>query len=992
MSRLFTLPLKYQLAFLFSLLGVFATGIILYSGLVQRERVLLDARQEAESLAALLTVRQQCMVSATEQLMLVLSRMPEVKNRQVGSLETLLGQIIKQNPEYSTIFVTDRSGEIWASALPIKFLRISDQETFNRALERGRFTSGQYRKGQFSGRQILSFYYPYRGSNGEIAGQIILGVDLDYLWRAEANSLLPLKANYLLMDYEGVILDAGIHPEFIGRMYGEEAFARMRNGPETDTVIGVGLDRQKRLVCYRKLRLPGEAEPYLYVRAGVPLDAVLSQANRELIGNLAIFLSALLAVLGLGWFVGKRSITDRVALLEKSSLRLAEGDLTVRVGALVPGGELGTLARNFDHMAEQLAQRARDISDSRATLRQIIDTLPQAIFWKDRASVYLGCNKNFLQSVGLAKFKQIVGRTDYDLPWLRAEAEAYRRDDQEVIAGNRAKRHIIEPLQRADGERLWVDTTKVPLLDKEGQVVGLLGVYEDITERKLAEEALRRSEEFIRKVLDTVDEGFIVVDREYKIVTANKAFCGQLGRTCEELVGKSCLEVAQGAFKPCHGEGEECAVRRVFETGQPQAARHSHADSGGRLIHVETKAFPLQDEKGEIISVVEMITDITEKITLEEERFKRQKIEAIGTLAGGIAHDFRNLLQGVFGFMSLAKGELDREGEAYTLLAQAERALQLTMNLTSQLLTFAKGGSPAKERLDLVQVIETSARFALSGSPSSYSFSHDEDLLPVDADPGQLAQVVQNIVLNASQAMPEGGIVEISLRNLELKPGENPLLPGGGRFVAIVIEDSGSGIPEEYRAKIFDPYFTSKEDGSGLGLATSYSIVQKHGGAIEVKSRQGKGSAFFIYLPCSEAEEREEVQVPVPEVVGKKRILLMDDEKMVREVAVRMVEALGHEITCAQHGEEAIELFGQARQSGNPFDLVILDLTVKGGMGGEQAAAILRQMEPQVKLVVSSGYSDNSLIADYQAHGFARALNKPYLLEDLRACINSLLG
>ncbi|MDA8432541.1 MAG: PAS domain S-box protein, partial [Nitrospiraceae bacterium] len=597
-------------------------------------------------------------------------------------------------------------------------------------------------------------------------------------------------------------------------------------------------------------------------------------------------------------------------------------------------------AQLFSQITREIEDRKRAedaLHISRNMLRQVLNTMPQSIFWKDRECVYLGCNDVFAKAVGIDNPAEIVGKTDFDLPWPRPEAEAYRADDQEVMAANRPKRNIIEPLQQADGTRIWIDTSKVPLVDREGRVFGVLGVYEDITSRKLAEEKLKKSEaqlresqtvarlgswdldlvtkrlewsdetyalfdlspedflpsfdefarmvhpgdadairnafdhalasdadpyhvtvriindsgrqwvmeafgavrrgsdgralsifgtaqditvrkeaeekirvseQFIRRILDTVDDGFIVVDRDYRILTVNRAYCEQIGGCEEGVVGKHCYEISHNSLRPCFEQGEECAVRQVFETGEPYSSLHRHEDANGDILYVETKAYPIRDASGEITSAIETISNITEKHLLEEERLKTQKLESIGTLAGGIAHDFNNLLQSIFGYISMAKLRISNPRESLSVLSQAEKALVMAVNLTKQLLTFSKGGKPVTKPVSLPAVIENASNFALSGSRSSCRFEFERGLWRVDADEGQLGQVIQNIVLNADQAMPEGGVVLVAARNIVKQEKENPQLPAGS-YVEISVKDTGVGIPEKYLQKIFDPYFTT---------------------------------------------------------------------------------------------------------------------------------------------------------------------------------------
>jgi len=514
----------------------------------------------------------------------------------------------------------------------------------------------------------------------------------------------------------------------------------------------------------------------------------------------------------------------------------------------------------------------------------------------------------------------------------------------------------------------------------------------DITASKKAGEKIRQSEEFIRSILDTVDEGFIVIDRDYRIMTANRAYCGQVDRPCDDVIGRHCFEISHKTNRPCYEEGEECAVHKVLETGNPHVVLHKHADHEGHVLYVETKGFPIKDAGGSVISVIETINNITEKHLLEEERLKTQKLESIGTLAGGIAHDFNNLLQGIFGYISMAKMTLDRKEKSLAMLEQAEKALHQSVNLTTQLLTFSKGGKPVKKRISLEPVIQNAAKFALSGSRSVCTILVDYGLWQAEADEGQISQVIQNIVLNADQAMPEGGQVEITAKNVHASDKTLSQSLQKGNYVVILIKDSGIGISDQYFGKIFDPYFTTKEKGSGLGLATSYSIIKNHNGMIEVSSTKDKGSTFSIYIPAL-AEQKEDPVMPATAATAMRtgRVLLMDDEQVVREVAGELIKALGHEVEFAAHGDEAVDKFKTAQQGGKPFDLVILDLTIRGGMGGVETVRQLLKIDPQVKAIVSSGYSDDAATANYEKQGFRTFLKKPYDLEALREVLNKLI-
>jgi signal transduction histidine kinase len=408
-----------------------------------------------------------------------------------------------------------------------------------------------------------------------------------------------------------------------------------------------------------------------------------------------------------------------------------------------------------------------------------------------------------------------------------------------------------------------------------------------------------------------------------------------------------------------------------------------------KMLQLEEKNRMLEHD------IVERIRAEEERRRLEEQLHQAQRLESVGTLAGGIAHDFNNLLQGIFGYIAMARLDLDKTGKAYALLEKAEEALTRSVSLTTQLLTFAKGGKPVKKLIKLRPLIETSVNLALSGSSVDCVMNIADDLWLVEADERQITQVIQNIVMNAMDAMPTGGTVIISAVNEVIPKGLKPSLPAGGCFVRIAIQDSGIGIPEQYMSRIFDPYFTTKQRGSGLGLASSYSIVNNHEGSIEATSEANKGSTFVIYLPGAKSTVAEEAAKEAPSTtcvpMKRAKVLVMDDEEIVQSVAKEMLLALGHEVECTADGNEAIEAFKAAMEAGRPFDITILDLTVKRGMGGEETLRKLKEIDPDAKVIVSSGYSDDPVISDYRSYGFAAFLNKPYRTKELRDTLQALI-
>ena len=386
-----------------------------------------------------------------------------------------------------------------------------------------------------------------------------------------------------------------------------------------------------------------------------------------------------------------------------------------------------------------------------------------------------------------------------------------------------------------------------------------------------------------------------------------------------------------------------------------------------------------------------VIKDMTQQKKMEEEILRVRKLESINLLAGGIAHDFNNILSAILGNVSLAKMYTEPGDRISARLETAEKAVMRARDLTCQLLTFAKGGLPVKETTSLVSVTRDSCDFALRGSNVICSLSLAEDLWPVEVDVGQISQVLNNMMINAKEAMADGGIVELVAENKLLDSADNIPLRSGG-YVLITIRDRGAGIPEEHLNKIFDPYFTTKTTGNGLGLATSHSIIRKHGGHIMVESQPDAGTIFRIYLPASKRELPKVVDADPVAIAGRGKILIMDDEEMIRDMAGDMLRHLHYEVHLAKDGLEAIAAISQATQAGEPFDAVIMDLTIPGGCGGKEVIKEVRKIDPQVKAIVSSGYSNDPIMADFTKHGFDGVVTKPYGIEELSEVIHKVIS
>jgi PAS domain S-box-containing protein len=627
-------------------------------------------------------------------------------------------------------------------------------------------------------------------------------------------------------------------------------------------------------------------------------------------------------------------------------------------------------------------QAEEELRNSRNMLQIVLDTIPSGVFWKNRDSIYRGANRTWLAWTGLKFSEEVIGKSDYELPWSKEEADSFREDDKTVMESGIAKYDIIEPYFRANGIRAWAKTNKVPLRDKEGNIIGILGTSEDITERRRAESALRESESRYRAFFEKGSDGVVILAPETtRPIEFNDQACQQLGYSREEFAQlrisdidvKETEEVVKAHFQELVHKGYD-----DFETLQ--------RTKQGEIRHVHVKAQVIEIMGNPVCHCI--WRDITEHKGMEEEILKTEKLESLGILAGGIAHDFNNILTTILGNVSMAKDQAAPKSEIFELLSEAETASKRAQTLTKQLLTFAKGGMPVKETASFGDIIRESSLFVTHGSRSGCEFSIAEDLWPVEVDVGQISQVINNIVINANQAMPEGGLIKIKAENLIIDEGnEWQIKPG--RYVRMFVKDEGIGISKKHLSKVFDPYFTTKQEGSGLGLSTTYSIIKKHDGHMDVESRLGIGTIFHVYLPAIEKtppEKREN-----KEIKGRGKILVMDDEAPLRKMVGRMLEKLGYEPEFAKDGAEATGMYKAAKESEKPYDAVILDLTIPGGIGGKEAIQKLLEIDPEVKAIVASGYYDDPVLANFQEYGFKGMMTKPFESSSLSKVLNKVL-
>jgi two-component system, cell cycle sensor histidine kinase and response regulator CckA len=490
---------------------------------------------------------------------------------------------------------------------------------------------------------------------------------------------------------------------------------------------------------------------------------------------------------------------------------------------------------------------------------------------------------------------------------------------------------------------------------------------------------------------DLAPVGYCTLSDQGLILEANLTACNLLGTNRGQLTNQHffrfIIEEDRNISPFIHRQGNgswephECEVRMVKEDGSVFWAH----------LVITNSASDIRSRQCRVV-----LTDITARKQAEEELVKMQNLESLSLLAGTLGHNFNNILMVILGNILFAKTLLSPDDAAYERLATAETATMQAKDLTQQFLTFAKDGTPAKKSISVADILRNHGRLALSGAQSTCEYFLPDDLWPIEADESQIGQVIINLLLNADQSMPEGGPIKVHCENVRIDKKQNQPLKDG-RYVKISIVDQGLGIPNEHRNKIFDPYFTTKLKGRGLGLASAYSILKKHGGHIEVDSTTGSGTTFTLFLPASAVP-----LTPVaPPVAGKEqeplqhqetgRILIMDDDDMVREIVATALKAKGYGVEHARDGEEAVKKYTDARRSNHPFDAVIMDLIVPGGMGGEEATRKLLHLDPDAKVIVSSGYCKGPIWQDYQKFGFSGAITKPFSFKELTEQLRRVL-
>lgn len=714
------------------------------------------------------------------------------------------------------------------------------------------------------------------------------------------------------------------------------------------------------------------------------------------------------------------AISDRVTSplqsLVDASKQISDGNFQVFLD-VDKEDEFGLLKKSFNNMAQKISTTINDLEESRKKYKYIFDNVGVALFEEDYSAVYKKFQKlkkdgvesieNLLESnpslVRELSSKIIIRDVNNQaLKLYNANSKENLIDSLDNIFSDNSLSNFKEQLYALYRGDTFYSAESINKTIAGSEIDVLLSVFfpqdvaeservlvsiTDISGQKRVEKYLSEEREKFAVTLRSIADGVIATDIYGNIILINLEAEKITGYSRLNTIGKKIYKLLDIYSE--NGEESETLWERV-KNNQTKTTDLLLKDKNGNVKNISEASSLIKDENGIIIGYVFVLRDITDQVRIEDETRNLQKLESIGILAGGIAHDFNNLLTAIMGNITLAKMSMDDDPEILSMLSDAEKASRRAQTLTHQLLTFSKGGKPVQDNIDINIILQESISFVLTGANVKFEFESNNDVGLIYADAGQLNQVFNNLLINAKQSMSEGGTIYIKT---EKYTNDNSFIHLKDKeYVKVTVRDEGDGICEKIIDKVFDPFFTTKESGSGLGLATSFSIVRQHQGTMVASNCEEGGAVFEVYLPIGKVKKTVNIiDKNEPFVPAKGKILVMDDEEIVRKVIVKMLEELGYEPTAVSNGIDAYEIYRNAFEQGIKFDAVILDLTIPGGYGGAEVLKDLLKIDPDIKAVVASGYSNNRVMSKYEEFHFKGIIQKPFSIDNIASVLSKII-
>ena len=842
--------------------------------------------------------------------------------------------------------------------------------------------------------QLVMVYPIFSLATGKQQGYLFAELSLKNLFNAFPRQNSGQRELFLLNFKGEVVAHSDINHVLKGsRLDQISPIAEVLKGAQSALGEYFNLDQDEVFGVVSKI----EGLPLLVV-CEIPLSSAYALANASRNTFIYLFCFALALILLGSWYLS-RLMTRPIERLYRASEKIRGGSLELVKGDF-PDDEIGSFALCFNDMVislqedRELREKAEiKLRESEIHYRTIADYAYEMECWRDPDGKFIHMSPSCLEITGYNAQEFYANHLLVDEIVVEEDREIFIGHRHEVMQNGRFK-PIEFRIHHKDGSIRWLSHICRPITDSAGKDLGVRGSNRDITLQKLAEDFLAAEKERLAVTLRSIGDGVITTDNDGRVTLLNPVAETLTGWSNSAASGRAVDEV----FHIIHEYSRKILVNPVAlvlaEDRVVELANHALLISrSGVEVAVADSAAPIVGLHGQRLGVVLVFRDVRDEKKLQRERLRSDKLEAVGALAGGIAHDFNNLLMGLQGSLDLVRLSYDQDfATTEKHLLKAENAIGRAVSLARQLLTFAKGGAPVKDRIALPLLVKESAEFVLHGSQVKADVKFGADIWDVEIDSGQISQVINNLATNARQAMDDTGIVWITISNLEIMDDSLVDLKAGP-YVKVSVRDQGCGIVPEIISHIFEPYYTTKESGSGLGLATCYSIIVNHDGHLDVTSEPGVGSTFTFLLPstgqCSEEESVDlpGVQLEADGAVGEGRILLMDDEEMICEVVSEMLEMLGYEVVAVADGEALLETYKAALSEGLSFQAVLMDLSIPGGMGGREAIGQLREIDADVKAIVSSGYSQDPVMADFKAYGFNGMVAKPYKIESLLAVL-----
>jgi len=917
-----------------------------------------------------------------------------LQKRDAQTAEQDLRSMFEIYPKFQNgMFLLDEQGKLWVDYPPHPETRgksFSFRQYFIQTMAEGKGVIGTPYRSARTGQPVLTFTAPLRDESGEKMGLLACSVQLlspnalggirnerigksGYLYIYDTTRLM------ILHPQDERVLERDVPPGS-NRLF-DEALEGFEGIGETVNSRGVHM-----LASIK--RIPGTQWIIAAQQPATEAFAPIKEARkRTVLGILAT--ASLAALLGI---LMVRRITDPISKLRMAAADFGGPDFEARLNRMSPTGELGELTETLKTMSRKLSQTMSSLKGATRDWERTFDTVPDAVFLVDKDHAVFRLNLAASRLVDLP-FAQAVGRRCFELIHGLDHAPAPCLHQETLTSGRIARAEFDGMIP---GRVLEI--TSSPLAEDSGNIVGAVLVARDITAQREADRAIRESEERYRDIVENSLDAIFTCDRHGTRISCNQAMSEILGYERNEIIGMGLSEMTD----PETARALQMDFDRLYETGTPlRDVSYEVVSKDGRRI-ILRGTVRLMSKDGKKLGLHGIMRDVTEQQVLEAHLQRTEKLEAIGTLAGGIAHDFNNaggiahdfnnILTAIMGHLNLAKLYTDKKDKLATTLSEAEKAVLRAAGLTRQILTFSKGGEPVKEVIAIPPLVQEAASMALGrASRCTYETHYEEDLPAVEADRGQLIQVVTNLLINARQAMPDGGLIQVRAGKRNVRATDRVGTLPEGTYVYLVVRDQGVGILPKSLHRIFDPFYTTKQEGSGLGLATCHSILTRHGGHIEATSTPGEGAAFTFYLPARNAMPvRVEEQKDRFEK-GQGRILVMDDEESILVVVAQALEGAGYEVDTAKDGARAVALYREAMRKKRPYHAVILDLTIPGGMGGLETIKALKAMDEKVKGIVSSGYSQDPVMSNPFQYGFSGAMQKPYKLTDLTRTLGDLI-